>query len=211
MSDPAPRPKPSSRGNIKRETDLQIISGWIAPKDRVLDLGCGRGILLEHLAQTKGIFGVGVDLSPEKVLACVRRGVPVYQGDAEAVMGEFPDGFFDWVICSRTLPEMPRPAAVVKESLRVGRSLAVGFANHGYWRNRLSYLCSGRRLHNEVFPDLWHEASPTIDLTVGGFEDFCRSHRIQVRHRVFLRGDWRSTCRALPQLRAGYAVYALTR
>lgn len=49
------------RHQIKRETDLQIISNWIEPESRVLDLGCGRGLLLQYLRDQKRVQGVGMD------------------------------------------------------------------------------------------------------------------------------------------------------
>jgi cyclopropane fatty-acyl-phospholipid synthase-like methyltransferase len=33
--------------------DLKVIANWIAPSSRVLDLGCGDGALLAHLAKDK--------------------------------------------------------------------------------------------------------------------------------------------------------------
>ena len=107
----------------KRTVDMQIIGDWVEPASRVLDLGCGRGVLLDYLQQTKQARGLGVDLDFQKILGCVRRGVTAYQGDMEAFMRAFPDRFFDRVICSRTVQELADPAAVILEALRVGREL----------------------------------------------------------------------------------------
>ena len=141
-------PKP----HHKRTVDMQVIADWIEPGSRVLDLGCGRGVLLEYLVQRKAVEAVGVDTSFSKVTSCIRRGLAAYQGDMEGFLREFPDGFFDHVLCSRTLQELAAPARVINEALRVGRRLAVGFVNHGYWENRVSLALNGRRLVNEVYP-----------------------------------------------------------
>jgi methionine biosynthesis protein MetW len=199
------------RGNIKREIDLQMLGERIGPGNRVLDLGCGRGLLLEHLRQTKGIYGVGVDNDPSKVESCVRRGVTVYQGDIESVLGQFPEDYFDWVVCSRTLQELERPTGVLLEALRVGRRVAVGFINSGYWKNRISMLLHGRRVRNEVHPEPWYESRRTNPVSVGDFEEFCRDHQVQVHQRLFLRGDWRTPLNYAPLLLAGYAIYELSR
>ena len=45
----------------KRSVDMQIMRDWVNPGSRVLDLGCGRGVLLEYLMQTRDVDGVGVD------------------------------------------------------------------------------------------------------------------------------------------------------
>jgi methionine biosynthesis protein MetW len=199
-----------TRSAIKRQTDFQRITSWIEEGSRVLDLGCGRGVLLEHLRQTKNVQGVGVDTDLTKVQSAVKRGVSIYQGDAEQLLSEFPDGFFDWIVLSRTLQEMPKPARVVKESLRVGRNLAVGFINHAYWRNRWALLRTGQPVVNDVFPLKWSEDAPRNPVTVEGFERFCAEEGYRIRDHIYLRGDWKTPLTRLPNLRAGYAVYALT-
>lgn len=200
-----------SRATNKRQTDFQRISNWIEDGSRVLDLGCGRGILLEHLVQTKSVHGIGVDTDLSKMQSCIKRGLSAYQGDAERFLSQFPDNFFDWVVLSRTLQELNEPARVVGEALRVGRTLAVGFINHAYWRNRWALLRTGQHIVNEVFPLRWHEESPRNPVSVAGFEAFCKETGYKIRERIYLRGDWKRTLTRLPNLRAGYAVYAITK
>ena len=52
----------------------------------VIDLGCGSGVLLDYLVQTKQVSAIGVDLEFNKITACVRRGLTAYQGDMTAFM-----------------------------------------------------------------------------------------------------------------------------
>jgi methionine biosynthesis protein MetW len=197
------------RHQIKRETDLQIISGWIADGQRVLDIGCGRGILLEHLIRKRSVRALGVDTSLDKVRSCVKRGVPVYHGDAELLLREFPDGYYDWIILSRTVQELNRPGALIQEALRVAGNVAVGFVNHGYWLNRWHTLISGSRVTNEVFPLSWDDGDPYNPVTVKGFREFTEKHRIHVANAVYLKGNWQTQTRLLPNLAAGYAIYHL--
>ena len=42
----------------KRTVDMRIIGEWVEKQNRVLDLGCGRGELLDYLLQTKQVSGV---------------------------------------------------------------------------------------------------------------------------------------------------------
>lgn len=193
----------------RRSVDLQIIADWIEPKTNVLDLGCRRGILLEHLIRRKSVFGVGVDIDSTKVLGCVRRKVPVYQGDLLEFMKTFPDLYFDHVICSRTLQELPHPSATLMEALRLGRYVTVGFVNYAYWKNRFALLKSGSRIRNEVYPTDWHESRAIHPVSVADFERFCREKDIEISRRVYLAGDWKSKCRFQPNLLAGYAIYDL--
>ena len=55
--------------------DFDVIARWIAPGERVLDLGCGDGALLKFLNGERYIRGYGIDNDPANVLACVRNGV----------------------------------------------------------------------------------------------------------------------------------------
>ncbi len=195
----------------KRTVDMQIIGDWVEPRTRVLDLGCGRGALLGYLAQTKEVNGIGVDLDFQRITACVQRGVTAYQGDMLAFMREFPDRFFDRVICSRTVQELDDPAAVIEAALRVGRTLTVGFVNHGFWKNRVATVVRGRKLRNEVYTTEWFESRPANPVTIADFELFCAAKGINITRRAHLAGNWRSTRNFWPNLLAGYALYDLTK
>ncbi len=195
----------------KRTVDMQIIGEWVDPSSRVLDLGCGRGTLLEYLVQTKQVSAVGVDLDFERIAACVARGLAAYQGDMTSFMREFSDRHFDRVICSRTVQELDDPTAVILEALRAGRAVTVGFVNHGFWKNRLAALLRGRKVRNEVYTTEWFESRPANPLTIADFEHFCDVKGIRIVRRALLRGNWHTPCRTLPNLFAGYALYDLTR
>lgn len=195
----------------KRTVDMQIIGEWVEPCSRVLDLGCGRGTLLEYLVQTKQVSAVGVDLDFKRITACVARGLSAYQGDMMAFMQEFPDQHFDRVICSRTVQELGDPTSVILEALRVGRAVTVGFVNHGFWKNRVDALLRGRKVRNEVYTTEWFESRPANPVTVADFEHFCAEKGIRIVRRALLRGNWRTPCRTLPNLFAGYALYDLAK
>ncbi|MDR1789169.1 MAG: methionine biosynthesis protein MetW [Opitutaceae bacterium] len=200
-----------AKGSEKRSVDMQIIAEWIEPGARVLDLGCGRGVLLDFLRQTKRVSGTGVDLDFDKIADCLKRGLTAYQGDMSAFMRSFPDGHFDRVIFSRTLEEVPDPGAVIGEALRVARAATVGFANHAFWRNRLGALVTGRKPLNAVYTTPWHGSRPANPVSIADFEAFCAGEKIRVARRAHLRGDWKTPCPFLPNWFAGYALYDLRR
>jgi len=193
----------------KRQADFQIIARWVNKGESVLDLGCGRGVLLEYLKHKKSAYGVGVDIDFDKILSCVRRGVPAYQGDILSILKNFPDDSFDRVIFSRTVEQLDDPDAILAEGLRVGKRVTVGFVNSGFWVNRFSSFLRGRRTINEVYKKPWYESQPSNRFSVDEFEDFCRFRKIIVENRVFLSGDWSSKCSLLPNLFSGYAIYDL--
>jgi len=195
----------------KRELDFQEIARLVEANVSVLDLGCGHGVLLEYLRQRKNVHGVGVEIDFNHVLSCVKRSVPVYQGDAEAFLPTLPDGAFDHVIFSRTVEHLTHPDRIIGEALRVGRRVTIGFVNHGYWVNRAAMLCHGRRPINEVTPNRWYHSRPSNPFSIAEFERFCNRRRIAITARVFLRGDWRRRCLFAPNWRAGYAIYDIAR
>ena len=201
----------SRSATIKRTVDMQIIADWVEPGSRVLDLGCGRGVLLEYLVHKKQVHAVGVDLDFDKISACVRRGLTAYQGDMMALMRALPENHFDRVICSRTLEELPDPGAIIEQALRIGRTVTVGFVNHGYWKNRTDALFCGRKPRNAVYTTAWFESRPSNPATIADFEDFCALRELKIARRAHLRGDWKTSCGFAPNLFAGYALYDLTR
>ena len=195
----------------KRQVDFQVIARWVKQGDRILDLGCGRGVLLEALMQKQAVYGVGVDIELDKIISCVKRGVSVNHGDVHAVLKNFEAASFDRVIFSRSVDLLEQPDVTLAEALRVGKRVTVGFVNHGYWRNRLSFAAHGRRIQNEVYPIQWHESRPSNPFSIGEFDHFCESTGIQIVNRKYLRGNWRDTCPVCPSLFAGYAIYDLTK
>ena len=205
------RAKTITRTEAKKEADFRVIDEWVNEGESVLDLGCGRGILLEHLAKTKNVRGLGVDLDIEKVIGCVSRTVPVYQGDVQETLVGFPNDSFDWVVFSRTMEELEHPGEVIEKALQVAKRVVVSFVNHGYWRNRLNYLLRGCRIRNDVYDRSWHERGPGNPIAMRDFEIFCRERDLVTRRRVSLGGNWRTPRILLPNLFAGVVIYEVGR
>ena len=151
--------------------DHVLISEMVDSGARVLDVGCGDGALLQLLAENKSVDGRGMELSREKVNACVKHGLSVIQGDADEDLDDYPDQAFDFVILSLTIQATRQPKTVLQNLLRVGRRAIVSFPNFGHWRVRSQLLLTGRMPITENLPEQWY-ASPNAHLcTIKDFVD----------------------------------------
>ena len=158
--------------NLSRH-DLQLISDWITPNSRVMDLGCGNGRLLQHLQQSKNVSGYGIELNPEMISQCIDNGVNVIQTNLDRGLGHFDSDSFDFVILSLTLQAMRDPETLLREMLRVGKQGIVTFPNFGYWRNRVQLALRGRMPISDELPYKWYD-TPNIHLcTLGDFHRLC--------------------------------------
>ena len=195
-------------GNGMQRPDFAAIAAWVRPGARVLDLGCGDGTLLKYLRRERSASGYGVEIDDAGVLACVRNGVSVIQGDLESGLSDFEDHAFDYVILSQTLQAMRHSERIVREMLRVGREGIVTFPNFGYWRNRLQVL-GGRMPVSNNLPHQWYD-TPNVHLcTISDFEAFCASHSVRILERTVITDG--TAVSLLPNLLGALAVYRFQR
>ena len=184
--------------------DFELISSWIPERSRVLDLGCGDGVLLAGLAATRGVRGYGIEIAADNVLASVSNGVNVIQSDLEEGLAAFGDNTFDFVILSLTLQAVRDAENVLTEMLRVGREGIVTFPNFGYWRHRLD-IAGGRMPVSRALPYSWYD-TPNIHLcTVKDFEGLCAKVGAEILdERVIHEGR---TVRLLPNLLGSLGIF----
>jgi methionine biosynthesis protein MetW len=189
--------------------DYRMIEAYVRPGDRVLDLGCGDGALLEQLLAERGVQGSGIDNDLEEVQKCIARGVPVYHGDMLEGMAMFGAGRFDCVILSQTLQQALQPRRVVREMLRIGRRAIISFPNFAHWRVRLQLLLRGRMPVTPVLPHMWHDTPNIHLLTIKDFEDLCRQEALDIVDKVYLTPAYGRLPGVLANLLAGTAIFVV--
>ncbi len=194
----------ADRALLASRPDLATIAQWVAPNARVLDLGCGDGMLLRYLWKERGSHGYGVEIDDAKVGASVRNDVNVLQMDLESGLSAFGDGSFDYVILSQTLQAMRHTEDIMREMVRVGREAIVSFPNFGHWASRLQVV-KGRMPVSESLPHAWYN-TPNLHLcTIADFEDLAAKLGVRVLERVVLhKGEAASF---LPNLFGSLAIY----
>ena len=153
-----------------------IIESEIPAGASVLDLGCGDGQLLARLIQDKRVRGQGIELDAASVFECIARGVPVLQSDLDAGLKGFADQSFDYVVLEETLQTLHRPADVLAEMLRVGRTGIVSFPNFAHLRVRLSLALTGRMPLTPTLPYKWYDTPNIHLLSLSDFLDWAQEH-----------------------------------
>ena len=161
-------------GLAPTRADHLLIAEMVEPGSRVLDVGCGDGALLELLARTKAVDGRGIEISRERVSACVARGLSVIQGDADSDLSGYPDDAFDYAILSLTIQATRHPKVVLENLLRIARRAIVSFPNFGHWQIRLSLLATGRMPRTPNLPDAWYDSLDAHLCTIEDFVDLVK-------------------------------------
>jgi 2-polyprenyl-3-methyl-5-hydroxy-6-metoxy-1,4-benzoquinol methylase len=147
-----PRGEYAARGDYHRSPDpgwdyyptyvakLALVRAYLdrlPPGTRVLDAGCGEGVLVEEYASRLAIEGVDAQYSSPLVRTASVSALP------------FADATFDWVLCLDVLEHVPlgeQPAALAElgRVLGPGGSLLVSVPNLAHLQSRLHFLLRGR-------------------------------------------------------------------
>jgi len=169
--------------------EFKIISDLIEKNTRVLDVGCGDGILMEYLKHNKEIDIRGIEISKDNVQKCLSKGLTVIEGDAEKDLLQFPDSSFDFVILSQTLQAFLNPEIVIKELLRVGKKAIVTIPNFGFWKVRLHLLIKGTMPITKNLPDEWYNTPNLHMCTIKDFYNFCENRKIKLDKSLALHNE----------------------
>ena len=162
------------------KNEFKVIADLIEKNTRVLDVGCGDGVLMEFLIDNKNIDIRGLEISKNKAQKCIEKGLTVIEGNAEFDLKQFPDKSFDYVVLSQTLQAFLNPELVINELLRVGKKAIVTIPNFGYWKVRLHLLLKGTMPVTEALPDQWYDTPNLHMCTIKDFVYFVKSRDIKI-------------------------------
>jgi SAM-dependent methyltransferase len=142
----------AARGDYHREPDptwdyyptylakLAAVRAWLDPlpqSTRVLDAGCGEGVLVDEYADRLSIEGVDPNYSSARVRTASLMALP-YANDT-----------FDRALCldvleHLTFEEQPRALAELQRVLRPGGEILVSVPNLAHLQSRVHFLFKGR-------------------------------------------------------------------
>ena len=160
--------------------EFKVIASLLPDNTRVLDVGCGDGSLMDLLIKEKNIKARGLEINKENVKKCISKGLSVIEGNAETELRQFPDQSFDFAVLSQTLQAFYSPENVLKDLLRIGKSVIVSIPNFGYWKVRISLLAFGSMPVTKTLPDTWYN-TPNVHLcTIKDLFKFCLEKNINM-------------------------------
>jgi 2-polyprenyl-3-methyl-5-hydroxy-6-metoxy-1,4-benzoquinol methylase len=139
--------KPTGPYRLKRRTDLMIRHAGLKPGARVLEIGCGTGVITSYL-QLSGSDITAIDLSPDLLELALKKQWPdsvhFEVGNAEAL--SFEDGAFDAVVGSSVLHHLDIDTAIkeIHRVLKPGGTIAFSEPNmmnpHIYLQKNIPWL-----------------------------------------------------------------------
>jgi len=209
-------PKPASPGGLPCtrtvqgrpiRLDHQIISDLVEEKSRVLDLGCGDGVLLALLIHDKGIRGTGIEINEQAIYKCMEKGLTVSHGDIDSGLLDYSNKRFDYVILNESLQEVLNPEKVILEALRVGRKVIVGIPNFCHIGARFQIFFRGRVPVTKQLPYQWYNTPNLRFLSLKDFRHFCQEKSIMIEQERAIIG--KNEIRFMPNLLANIGIFLL--
>lgn len=204
-----------SPAEAARREDFRAIVGMVRPGARVLDIGCGEGLLLDMLARENGVEGRGLEIDPANVSLCLARGLAVVQGDADHDLADFPNQSFDYAVLTQTLQAVRRPREVLSELLRIGERAIVSLPNFAHWKMRWQLLTRGRMPITGALPRAWWETDNIHLCTLRDFTILCDELELRIEASMALTEGQPARRidpqRAIENWRAESALFLLSR
>ena len=170
--------------SLEMKKEFKVIADLLNNNTRVLDVGCGDGSLMSLLQKEKNIEVRGLELDKDNVQKCIVKGLTVIQGDAETELHQFPNKSFDYVVLSQTLQAFYEPEKVLRNLLRIGKSVVISIPNFGFWKVRIKLLFFGEMPVTKTLPNTWYNTPNLHMCTIKDLFNFCDEKKINIKKVV---------------------------
>ena len=191
----------------KVKLEYRVILELIPAGSSVLDLGCGDGELLNLLVKTKNVRSSGIEIDEQAVRKCASLGISVSQQDIEGGLSDYGDKSFDFVILNQSLQQVVKLEVVLKETLRVGDKVIIGFPNFVYYKSRLQMVFGGRTPVTPSLPNMWYDTPNLHFLSISDFRAYCRTRNLAIEKVIYLDGN--RIIKYLPNFFAQTAIFLI--
>ena len=173
-----------------RAADYEAFTRQVPAGAKVLDLGCGDGVLLKQVALRQRAYCVGIEKDLDKVVSALHAGINVLRINIDRYLQYVPDRVFDVAILSSTIQVLHRPDKMMAQLLRVADWALIAFPNFGYLGMRLSLLFSGRMPRTKAFANEWYDTPNIHNCTLTDFYDFCKKFGIHADLLTCRSNSW---------------------
>jgi methionine biosynthesis protein MetW len=101
-------------------------------------------------------------------------------------LSDYGDQSFDYVILHQSFQQVKKPDIVLREGLRVGRKVIVGFPNFAHYRARWQIFFKGKTPVTPSLPYEWHDTPNLHFLSISDFVEYCRQRKIKLEKAAFV-------------------------
>ena len=119
-----------------------IVASFIPNGSKVLDVGCGTGLLGQMLSEHCHAEIIGIEPDPVRAELATARGVKVHVGYFSRTLIQ-KLGSFDIILFADVLEHLPNPQSVLilsREALKAGGAVIVSVPNVAHWAVRIEVI-----------------------------------------------------------------------
>lgn len=135
------------------KSDFKISDGLNIKDKKILSLGCGTCDDINYLFKENEVWGIDSSEAALKIAGLLGAKTKISDLNDKV---DFPDRFFDIVICKDVLEHLIKPDQLLKEIYRILKDdgfLIINVPNHFYWYFRLRILFGSNLIWKTFFHD----------------------------------------------------------